>query len=163
MKIMVILFEIGALGTVSKGLVKELKDLKRSGRVETIQTTTTLRSARILRRVLETWRDLLSLKLQWKTINFQMSKISNEQNKELSWPCQRTKKKQTMEHDGDTSCKWCTWNYPQRIGKVPEDLEIREQVETIQTTGLFWSARILRRVLETWGDSPPLKLQWYTN
>ena len=36
------------------------------GRVETIQTTALLRTARILRRVLETWGDLLSLKLQWK-------------------------------------------------------------------------------------------------
>ena len=30
---------------------------------------TLLRTARILRRVLETWGDLLSLKLQWKTIS----------------------------------------------------------------------------------------------
>ena len=30
-----------------------------------------------------------------------------------------------------------------------EDLEIRERVETIQTTALLRSARILRRVLET--------------
>ena len=39
------------------------------GRVETIQTTALLRTARILRRVLETWGDLLSLKLQWETIS----------------------------------------------------------------------------------------------
>ena len=31
------------------------------------------------------------------------------------------------------------------------DLEIRGRVETIQTTAFLWSARILRRVLETWG------------
>ena len=35
----------------------------------TIQTTTLLRTARIRRRVLETLGDLLSLKLQWKTIS----------------------------------------------------------------------------------------------
>ena len=45
---------IGALDTVTKGLLKGLKDLEIRGRVETIQTTTLLRSARILRRVLET-------------------------------------------------------------------------------------------------------------
>ena len=45
---------IGAFGTVSKGLLKELEDLEVGGRVETIQTTTLLRTARILRRVLET-------------------------------------------------------------------------------------------------------------
>ena len=59
---------IGAFGTVTKGLLKELEDLEVDGRVETIQTTALLRTARILRRVLETWGDLLSLRLQWKAI-----------------------------------------------------------------------------------------------
>ena len=49
---------IGALGTVTERLLKGLEDLKIRGRVETIQNTTLLRSARILRRVLENW-DLL--------------------------------------------------------------------------------------------------------
>ena len=69
MKVTIIPIVIGALGTVTKGLVQGPEDLQKIGRVETIQTTTLLRSARILRRVLETWRDLLSLKLQWKTIS----------------------------------------------------------------------------------------------
>ena len=59
----------GAFGTVTKELLKGLGDLEVRGRVETIQTTTLLRMARILRRVLETWGDLLSLKPQWKTIS----------------------------------------------------------------------------------------------
>ena len=54
MKATVILIVIGALGTVTKGLVEGLEDLKITGRVETVQTTALLRSARILRRVLET-------------------------------------------------------------------------------------------------------------
>ena len=54
---------IGAFGTVTKGLLKGLKDLEAGGRVETIQTTTLLRMARILRRVLYTGGDMLSLKL----------------------------------------------------------------------------------------------------
>ena len=45
---------IGALDTVTKRLVKGLEDLEIRGRVETIQTTALLRSARILRRVLKT-------------------------------------------------------------------------------------------------------------
>ena len=45
---------IGALGTVTKGLLKGLEELEVSGRVETIQTTILLRTVRILRRVLET-------------------------------------------------------------------------------------------------------------
>ena len=60
---------IGAFGTVTKGLLKGLEDLEVGGRVETIQTTALLKTARILRRVLETWGDLLSLNLQWKTIS----------------------------------------------------------------------------------------------
>ena len=63
MKVTIIPIVIGAFGTVIKGLLKGLEDLEVRGRVETIQTT------RILRRVLETWGDLLSLKLQWKTIS----------------------------------------------------------------------------------------------
>ena len=55
---------IGALGTVSKRLIKGMEDLEITGRMETNQITALLRSARILRRVLETGGDLLSLKLQ---------------------------------------------------------------------------------------------------
>ena len=69
MKATIIPIVIGAFGTVTKGLLKGLEDLEVGRRVETIQTTTLLRTARILRRVLETWGDLLSLRLQWKTIS----------------------------------------------------------------------------------------------
>ena len=69
MEVTIILIVIGAFGTVTKGLLKELEDLEVGGRVETIQTTALLRTVRILKRVLETWGDLMSLKLQWKTIS----------------------------------------------------------------------------------------------
>ena len=69
MKVTILPIVIGALGTITKGLLKGLEDLEVGRRVETIQTTALLRTARILRRVLETWGDLLSLKLQWKTIS----------------------------------------------------------------------------------------------
>ena len=68
MKVTIIPIVIGAFGTVTKGLLKGLEDLEVGGREETIQTTALLRTARILRRVLETWGDLLFLKLQWKII-----------------------------------------------------------------------------------------------
>ena len=68
LKVKLILIVIGALGTVTKGLIQELEDLKIRWRVGTIQTTGLLKSARILRKVLETWGDMLSLRLQWKTI-----------------------------------------------------------------------------------------------
>ena len=69
MKVTIVPIMIGAFGTVTKGILKGLEDLEVGGRVETIQTTVLLKTARILRRVLETWGDLLSLKLQWKTIS----------------------------------------------------------------------------------------------
>ena len=74
MNVTIVPIEIGALGTVTKVLLKGLEDLEVSGKVETIQTTALLRTAKILRRVLETWGDLLSLKLQWKTIENEICK-----------------------------------------------------------------------------------------
>ena len=69
MKMTIVPIVIGAFGTMRKGLLKGLEDMEVGGRVESIQTTALLRTARILRRVLETWGYLLSLKLQWKTIS----------------------------------------------------------------------------------------------
>ena len=54
MKVKVIPIVIGALGTKPKRLVQGLEDLEIRGQEETIQTTVLSRSARILRRVLET-------------------------------------------------------------------------------------------------------------
>ena len=68
MKVTIRPIVIGAFGTVTKGLLKGQEDLEVGSRVETIQTTTLLRTARILRRIQETWGDLLSLELQWETI-----------------------------------------------------------------------------------------------
>ena len=69
MKVTIVPVVIDVFGPVTKGLLKGLEDFEVSGRVETIQTTALLKTARMLRRVLETWGDLLSLKLQWKTIS----------------------------------------------------------------------------------------------
>ena len=55
--------------TIITGLLEGLEDLEVGDRVETIQTTELLKTARILRRVLEIWGDLLSLNLQWNTIS----------------------------------------------------------------------------------------------
>ena len=54
MQVTIIPIVIGTFGTVTKGLLKRLEGLEFGGRVETIQTTALLRTARILRRVLET-------------------------------------------------------------------------------------------------------------
>ena len=69
MKVTIVPIVIGAFGTITKGLLKGLEDLEVGGRVETIQMTALLRTAKTLRRVLETWGDLRSLKPQWKTFS----------------------------------------------------------------------------------------------
>ena len=69
MQVTIIPIVIGAFGIVTKGILKRLNDLKVGGWVETIQTTALLWTARILRRVLETWGDMLWHKLEWKTIS----------------------------------------------------------------------------------------------
>ena len=65
-----------------------------------------------------------------------------------------------MEHkvDGDTNCNWCPWNNPQILIKRLKDFEIIGQIETILIAESLRSARILRRILETWGDLRLLKL-----
>ena len=69
MNVSIIPIMIGAFGTVTKLLLKRLEDLEVRGQVENIQTTAFLRTAQIPRRVLETWGDLLSHRLQWKTVS----------------------------------------------------------------------------------------------
>ena len=59
-KVTVIPTVIGALVTISKELVNGLEDLEIRRQVETIQTAAILRSDRKLRRVLETWWDIVS-------------------------------------------------------------------------------------------------------
>ena len=69
MKVTIVPIVIGALGTITKGLLKGLEDLEIGGRVETIQMTALLRTVKILRCILKIWGELLSLKLLWKTIS----------------------------------------------------------------------------------------------
>ena len=54
MKVTIIPIVIGAFGTETKGLLKEMEDLEVSRRVKTTKTTALLRTTRIPRRVLET-------------------------------------------------------------------------------------------------------------
>ena len=54
MKLTVIPIVISALGTIPKRLVKGLEDKEIRGKMETIQITALLRTAKILRRVQET-------------------------------------------------------------------------------------------------------------
>ena len=69
MKELVIPIVTGILGTIPKWLLKGPEDFEIRGQVEIIQTTVLLRSARILRSVLETQGDSLSIKLQRKAFS----------------------------------------------------------------------------------------------
>ena len=59
--------------------------------------------------------------------------------------------KKTIEHEGDNCINrdWCFWYSNKKLLKGLEDLKIGGRVETIQTTALLRTARILRRVLKT--------------
>ena len=63
-KVTIIPIVIGALGTLTIGSVQRLEVLEITGQMENVQIVALLRSTRILRRVLETTGDLVSLKLQ---------------------------------------------------------------------------------------------------
>ena len=51
---------------------------------------------------------------------------------------------------------------PKDLVERLEELEIGGRAEIIQSTALLRSDGILRKVLETGGDMPSLKLQWKT-
>ena len=76
MKGTVIPVVIGSFGTIPQGLEKGLKNLEIKGQVETILITALLWLARILRKILGTWRDFLSLKLKGKNFSEYGLKIS---------------------------------------------------------------------------------------
>ena len=152
-KVKIIWIIIVALWTIPKRLINGLENLETKGQVKTFQTKEILRSVRIQRRVYETWRDLLSLKILWETTSQRLC--------EKLWRMQGNWKK--------------LWNMqvtiiPIVIGafgtvtkgllKGLQDLEVCGRVETVQTTAWLRTARILRRVFETWGDLVSLKLQW---
>ena len=138
---------ISALGTLPKRWVKELKDLEIRRWVETIRTTAWLRSAKILRRVLETRGDMLSLRLQWKAISVSWSEtlkwrpdfvIINYKKMRTCriayfavpaahWVKLKESEKRNkflenwkiveQESDDHTNCNWCSWYYHQRIDR----------------------------------------------
>ena len=69
-----------------------------------------------------------------------------------------------MEYEGDnyTNCDCPFGTVTKWLLKGLEDLEVGGRVETIQTTALLKTDKILRIVLETWGDLLSHNLQWNT-
>ena len=94
-------------------------------------------------------------------------KKKNMPNCRLYCPCrpqsgnQKNRKKRTKKSTECVSidyinCYWCNWNHPIR---ELEELDIGGRADSIKTTELLRSARILRRVLKTCGDLLSLSLQ----
>ena len=67
MKVIVLLIVICVRQTTPKILINGAGSIEIGGQAHTFQIGVSLRSARILRRVLKTWGNLLSLRSQWKT------------------------------------------------------------------------------------------------
>ena len=78
MKVTVISIVVNTLETVPKVIEKRLEELEIRGRTGIIETNNIVKSAIILRKVLAISRDLLSLKLQWKTPSLAGVKIWKE-------------------------------------------------------------------------------------
>ena len=76
---------VGALGTVPKCFRKMLVELEIGKRIKITQTFA-LSSVRKLKRVLETWRDLLLLRHQWKNslVKAGVKKLARSEIKNLS-------------------------------------------------------------------------------
>ena len=78
-------------------------------------------------------------------------KIKENENNVKYLDLARQQKAVEQEGNVDTNYSWFVWNGPQMIRK---ELEIRGKIETIQTTGMLRSTRILRKILVSWGDLP---------
>ena len=156
MKVTAIPVVIGVLDTVTKGLIQRLVVLEIKQRMKTTQTTTLLGSVRILRRVLETCSHSDSSRKQSANAgmkNSQMSKMIimiNKRKRKERWifkSCKRSKKLCTMKVMVIPIVIDALGTIPKGLIKDLGGLEIRGQVETIQTIWLR-SARIQRRVLK---------------
>ena len=69
------------------------------------------------------------------------------------------KAEEAAEHKGDDdiNCSWYHWDKPKRSKKETGG---QRKIKTIQTLVLLRSSRILRKVLEIWGNLLSLRLQW---
>ena len=143
MKVTMIPIGIGALGPVTNVLEERLEESEIRGKIETIQTTALLRLVRVLRRVLEIWRDLLSLKLTWKNSTSywyekHANNINNNNNKCLQRayvPEWMTKGRTTLIQKDPN--KWTTCNNYRPITCLPT-AQIREEIYySLTSCGLF--------------------------
>ena len=83
---------------------------------------------------------------------------------DLARELKKKKTVKTVEHAGDfyTNCNWCVWNSNKSIIKGTAGIGSWLTSGDHTNNSIFEKARILRRVLETWGDLLSLRLQWKT-
>ena len=172
---------IGRLCIFTKGLIQWLEDREIRGREErgreTIQTKSLLRSAWILRRIMEIWGDLLSLKHDWDTIGQGWyEKLSKEfyNSTCVHFPSDEVQVSLSQGRfaiisfasfkfgsfifvSGDFlnviwQCQFVLGTVLEDLKGSQEKLEISWLIEAIKVTQLLRSSTILRRVLEIWWD-----------
>ena len=162
----------------SQNIEKYFGDLRKLVVTETIQTTVLLSWARTLRKVLETWGNLLlkSCKLQyywaqpeyWEVFWWLRKLVVTEAMQTTVLLSSARIPRRILETWGNllllNPCKlqyyWARPEYWKGFG----DLRILVVTEAMQTTVLLSSARILRRILEIWGNQllvKSSKLQYY--
>ena len=119
MQVTIIPNVIGAFGTLTKGLLKGLEDLEVGRRMETIQTTELLRTARILRkswRHEETCCHSYSSEKPSANADVKSSIIMIIIIKYLNLAME-LKKTMEDESDGNTNSNRCAQHRPRRISK----------------------------------------------
>ena len=67
--------------------------------------------------------------------------------------CQWVEKTREHESEGDTNCNWCAWNGHEMLGTGAGKIGNQRMSRDHANYRIAKSARILRRVLETWGYS----------
>ena len=72
MKVTVIPIIVDALETVPNNFKKRLCELEIKGRIETTQITALLKSARLLNKALDIWRNLPPLRRPWNTSSYKL-------------------------------------------------------------------------------------------
>ena len=163
MKLTVIPITNGTQGAIHEWLVNRLEDLE-----IIVKVTTQVRALKDRREYREE-----SLRLEEICCHSDSSenppantRVKHPQNskREINTSTLLENWKKTMEYEGDnyTNRLWSFGRMTNGLLKGPEDLSVGSLGETIQTTELLKTARILRRVLEIWGDLLLLNLKWKT-
>ena len=76
------------------------------------------------------------------------NKIKQKDLKNIYESCQRDEKAVEHEEDSDTNRSWSSWNSSQKPEERLKEMKSSQRIETIKTTAILKSDRILR-ILES--------------